>query len=59
MTGRKICKKKQNVFGVRIYPTVKRQRQSLTLLGDLHTFYCYNYFVLGGIRTCLGVFTFQ
>ena len=59
MTGRKICKKKQNVFGVRIYPTVKRQRQSLTLLGDLNTFYCYNYLVLGGIRTWLGVFTFQ
>ena len=25
------------------------------LLDDVHTFQCDNYFVLGGIRTCLGV----
>ena len=36
------------------YSPVTGQRQTLTV-DDPHTFYCDNYFVLGGICTCLGV----
>ena len=45
------------VVVVHIYP-VTGQRQTLTylLLDDPHTFHCNDYYVIGGICTCLGVF---
>ena len=49
------AKNHQFIVVVLIYPAVTRQRQTLTLLDDLHTFHCSDYFVLGGIRACLGV----
>ena len=37
-----------------IYPPVTRQCQTINIAQSAH-FHCYNYFVAGGIRTCLGV----
>ena len=33
----------------------RRERRWFQLLDDPHTFHCSDYFVIGGIRTCLGV----
>ena len=38
-----------------IYPAVTVQLQDANLLDDPHTFRCLDYFMLEGIRTCLGV----
>ena len=40
------------VVVVHIYPPVTEQRPTLTLLDVPHTFYCDDYFVVGGIHTC-------
>ena len=37
-----------------IYLPVTGQRQTLTI-GRSHNFYCNDYFVVGGIRTCFGI----
>ena len=39
-----------------IYPPVTGQRQTLTYWTIRALYYCIDYFVIGGIRICFGVF---
>ena len=43
------------VVVARIYSPVHRTASDAYLLDDPHTFHCSDYFVIGGIRTSLGV----